>query len=197
MPRLLQRGGGAAEGGARLRGTGVAAHPAARRRTCSERRARTGAEPCKQVFVAVSPRPSGGPRRARTGSSRQKEPGAPGSLRRLRLRRPQPGTLSSGRGLGAAARLVDPGSPRGQRPGSHQAASDRITRVAVPTPGRGCRCSELPPSSQRSLLGGSATAKESNPPGRGAEVAPEGAGLGSAASCPLRAQRFGAPRAGA
>lgn len=43
----------------------------------AERRARAGAEPCKQVSVAVSPRPSGGPRRARAGSSRQKEPRKP------------------------------------------------------------------------------------------------------------------------
>lgn len=43
----------------------------------AERRARAGAEPCKQVSVAVSPRPSGGPRRARAGSSGQKEPRKP------------------------------------------------------------------------------------------------------------------------
>lgn len=120
--------------------------------------ARAGAEPCKQVSVAVSPRPSGGPRRARAGSSGQKEPRKP--------REPSPppplSALASrrGRGLIAAARLVDAGSQRGQRPGSFGAAPDRRTRVAVPTPGRGCRCRELPPSLQRSLLGESVTGKE-------------------------------------
>lgn len=120
--------------------------------------ARAGAEPCKQVSVAVSPRPSGGPRRTRLGFSGQKEP--------RKLREPPPPLPPSalapgrGRGLSAAARLVDAGSQRGQRPGSYGAAPDRRTRVAIPTPGRGCRCRELPPSLQRSLLGGSVTRKE-------------------------------------
>lgn len=71
-------------------------------------------------------------------------PGAPCKGRRTRR-----GCSARGRGVSVRA-----------APGSYRTAPDRITRVAVPTPGRGCRCRELPPSLQRSPLGGSATGKE-------------------------------------
>lgn len=126
--RRERRSGRRSRGGAAR----AAAHPAGGRRTRSERGARR-AEPCKQVSVALAPRPetrSSAPAGllARPAPAGRQQPGSPD--RAARRPPPRPAAPRGGRGLSAAA---------GRRRGVAARAASRVSPSPLRTEERaGC-----------------------------------------------------------